>query len=114
MSQGGSQTKRKRDATTGSTAKVHYNWEKEFELWCDVTEVDRVSRESIKGFISQLLKTQREETIKEEHEICKKIHLIELNRWSIYEPNADECFEEEYQSLTNKREIIINYLKGKK
>jgi hypothetical protein len=52
MSQSGSQTKRKRDATTGSTATVHYNWEKEFELWCDVTEVDRVSRESIKGFIT--------------------------------------------------------------
>jgi len=28
-SQSGSQTKRKRDATTGSTAKVHLNWEKE-------------------------------------------------------------------------------------
>lgn len=28
------------------------DWEKEFELWCDVTEVDRVSRESIKGFIT--------------------------------------------------------------
>lgn len=56
MSQSGSQAKRKRDATTGSTVKVHYNWEKDFELWCDVTEVDRVSRESIKGFIkTQLL-----------------------------------------------------------
>jgi len=31
------------------------DWEKDFELWCDVTEVDRVSRESIKGFITQLL-----------------------------------------------------------
>ena len=55
MDRDGSQTKRKRDATTGSTATVHYNWEKDFELWCDVTEVDRVSRESIKGFITQLL-----------------------------------------------------------
>jgi hypothetical protein len=52
MSQDGSQTKRKRDATTGSTVKAHLDWEKEFELWCDVTEVDRVSRESIKGFIT--------------------------------------------------------------
>ena len=64
--------------------------------------------ETIKKYSDILLSSLqqvREETIKEEHEICKKIHLIELNRWSIYEPNADECFEEEYQSLTNKREI---------
>ena len=52
MSRDGSQTKRKRDATTGSTVKAHLDWEKEFELWCDVTEVDRVSRESMKGFIT--------------------------------------------------------------
>lgn len=52
MDQSGSQTKRKRKATTGSTVKAHLDWEKEFELWCDVTEVDRVSRESIKGFIT--------------------------------------------------------------
>lgn len=60
--------------------------------------------------IQEAYQTGREENIKEEHEICKKIHLIELNRWSIYEPNADECFEEEYQSLTNKE---VNNSKSK-
>ena len=53
-------------------------------------------------FLVESIKEVQEETRKEEHEICKKIHLIELDRWSIYEPNADEFFEEEYQSLTNK------------
>jgi hypothetical protein len=56
MSRDGSQTKRKRDATTGSTVKVHLDWREKY-----LDKFHTTPHKGIEEFINNLLSTQRQE-----------------------------------------------------
>lgn len=94
MSRDGSQTKRKRDATTGSTVKVHLlDWEKEFQkLFLDdpyEKGIIYASGDNVKDFIQRLLTTQRQEILGEILDLVDKLHM----------PIGRRELEEEIKSL---------------
>lgn len=75
MSRGGSQTKRKRDATTGSTVKVHHlDWRDKY-----LDKFHTTPHKGIEEFITELLTTQRQEIVEE----IMKLEIGEFEGWDL-------------------------------
>jgi len=56
----------------------------------------------IKQFLSDQIQKAYSKGREEEHKICVKTHLSELERWCIYDPTAPKDFEENYLSIQSK------------
>lgn len=74
MSRDGSQTKRKRDATTGSTVKAHLDWRDRY-----LDKFHTTPHKGIEEFINNLLSTQRQEVVEE----IMKLEIGEFEGWDL-------------------------------
>jgi hypothetical protein len=68
-------------------------------LWQDLI---KHNPKPVEQFLSDQIQKAVEETRKEEHKLCVKTHLSELERWCIYDPTAPKDFEENYLSIQSK------------